>query len=98
MFPLLIIFFVKGTAATVAWYNEVKNYNFSAPGFSSETGHFTQVVWKATQIFGAGFALGDNGHSVYVVAQYSPSGNYKGKYEANVLPEQPHCQNTELAS
>jgi uncharacterized protein YkwD len=26
-----------------AWYSEEKNYNYNKPGFSSSTGHFTQV-------------------------------------------------------
>jgi hypothetical protein len=30
-------------AAIDAWYNEVKQYNFDRPGYSSGTGHFTQV-------------------------------------------------------
>ena len=29
--------------AVDAWYGEVSSYNFSKPGFSSSTGHFTQV-------------------------------------------------------
>ena len=31
------------TAATQAFYNEIKDYDFNKPGFSLETGHFTQV-------------------------------------------------------
>ena len=31
--------------AVDAWYGEVSSYNFSKPGFSSSTGHFTQV-WR----------------------------------------------------
>ena len=31
------------TAATKAFYGEVKNYDFNKPGFSRNTGHFTQV-------------------------------------------------------
>lgn len=30
-------------AATQAFYNEIKDYDFNKPGFSLETGHFTQV-------------------------------------------------------
>ena len=37
---------VSGTMAVDAWYNEVGKYNFAKPGFSMQTGHFTQVVWK----------------------------------------------------
>ena len=29
----------------VAWYDELADYNYAEPGFTPETGHFTQVVW-----------------------------------------------------
>lgn len=33
-------------------YDEVVNYNFTMPGFSPSTGHFTQVVWKSSSQLG----------------------------------------------
>ena len=28
------------------WYEEIRNYDYSKPGFSAATGHFTQVnLW-----------------------------------------------------
>jgi hypothetical protein len=53
-------------AATSAWYDEIKLYNWSKPGFSSGTGHFTQVVWKGSQKVGFGFASNKKGQDFIV--------------------------------
>nr|ACD54644.1 cysteine-rich secretory protein-2-like protein [Adineta vaga] len=76
---------IDGSTATANWYDEVKKYNFNRPGFSMGTGHFTQVVWKATQRLGVGFAFTSDRKGVYVVAQYSPAGNFQGQFPNNVL-------------
>jgi hypothetical protein len=85
------IFFVvvQGTAATNAWYNEIENYDFSNPGFSQNTGHFTQVIWKGSTKLGVGFAFTENGDNGFVVAQYSPPGNVIDAFAENVL--EPNC-------
>lgn len=79
-------------AAINAWYVEVSKYDFNNPGFSETTGHFTQVVWKATQQMGCGGALCSNmfpGITVkYIVCQYSPPGNVIGSFPENVFPLQ----------
>lgn len=75
-----------GTEATDSWYDEIESYNFNYPGFSMDTGHFTQVVWKGSNKLGVGFALTGDGRSLYVVAQYSPPRNYMGQFGKNVLP------------
>ncbi|KAF5374358.1 hypothetical protein D9758_004712 [Tetrapyrgos nigripes] len=31
------------------WMDEASKYDYNNPGFSSDTGHFAQVVWKATK-------------------------------------------------
>jgi len=76
------------TDASVAWYEEVNNpgYDFNNPGFSSGTGHFTQLVWVASTK--VGFGVASDGNQKHVVARYSPRGNFGGNadYEANVLP------------
>ena len=78
-------------AATDAWYNEIKDYNFANPGFSSATGHFTQVVWKSTTKIGFGVAFGQmksgayTFNCAYVVANYKEPGNYLGQFPTNVL-------------
>lgn len=38
--------------AVGAWVNERDKFNFENGGFSGLTGHFTQVVWKATSRIG----------------------------------------------
>ena len=48
------------------------------------TGHFTQVVWKDTRQLGCGLAI-NRKNKVYGVCDYSPPGNYEGKYKENVL-------------
>ena len=57
-----------------------------APG--KKTGHFTQVVWKATTHFGIGYAT--NEKACFIVAQYLPQGNMDGleSFKANVKPLQ----------
>ncbi|KAI4890044.1 hypothetical protein NFI96_014715, partial [Prochilodus magdalenae] len=77
---------LTGAEAVESWYSEIKDYDFSKPGFQSNTGHFTQVVWKATTEIGLGFAT--DGNTVFVVGQYRPAGNMTnaGYFEKNVLP------------
>ncbi|XP_056123435.1 uncharacterized protein glipr2 isoform X4 [Rhinichthys klamathensis goyatoka] len=78
---------LKGREAVESWYSEIKDYNFSRPGFTSKTGHFTQVVWKDTKELGVGLAT--DGNTTFVVGQYLPAGNISnaGYFERNVLPE-----------
>lgn len=73
------------------WYDEVAAYNYNNPGFSSSTGHFTQVVWKNSTQLGCGAAKGvktlggTTYNAFYLVCQYSPAGNVQGQFGANVL-------------
>ncbi|XP_073321443.1 uncharacterized protein [Pagrus major] len=77
---------LTGKEAVESWYSEIKDYNWGSPGFGSDTGHFTQVVWKESTQLGVGLAT--NGNQVYVVGQYRPAGNMNTKeyFEKNVLP------------
>jgi len=76
-------------AATEAWYSEIEEYDFASPGFNPRTGHYTQVVWKATTMVGCGYAItstSKNNTSIsYVVCNYSPPGNYVNDFSGNVL-------------
>jgi len=70
------------------WYSEEPEYDYSNPGFSSDTGHFTQVVWKGTTEIGCGFKSGCTtslGANVWV-CQYNPPGNHIGYFAGNVFP------------
>uniref|UniRef100_A0A0K0DVX1 SCP domain-containing protein n=1 Tax=Strongyloides stercoralis TaxID=6248 RepID=A0A0K0DVX1_STRER len=66
------------------WYDEVKYYDFNKPGFTSKTGHFTQLVWKNSKQ--VGFGITEKNGIVYVVCRYFPPGNYLGQFEKNVFP------------
>lgn len=80
-------------AAISAWYAENQYYSYSNPKFSSNTGHFTQVVWKSTKRVGCAF-VSCNGKKgtpgMYLVCEYSPAGNITnpGYFAQNVTP--PH--------
>ncbi|XP_041793673.1 Golgi-associated plant pathogenesis-related protein 1-like [Chelmon rostratus] len=77
---------LTGKEAVDSWYSEIKDYSWSRPGNSDETGHFTQVVWKESTKLGVGMAT--NGNKAFVVGQYRPAGNMIGReyFEKNVLP------------
>ncbi|KAG2198315.1 hypothetical protein INT47_003028 [Mucor saturninus] len=58
-----------------AWYSEIKDYDFSKPGFDPYTGHFTQVVWHNTKKIGCGVTQCDNIQGGLYVCEYEPRGN-----------------------
>ncbi|GIM12026.1 hypothetical protein Vretimale_15481 [Volvox reticuliferus] len=85
------------------WYDEVIHYNFSAlypfqENWPKKTGHFTQLVWKATTKLGCGYALKDmpmnigtktyTGGCKMVVCRYREHGNVAIDYYfiKNVIP------------
>ena len=69
------------------WYKEIEKYDFDNPGFSSETGHFTTLVWKNSQSFGIGYAYNKDTDESYVVFNTYKPGNYIGEFKDNVLPQ-----------
>ena len=77
---------LSGTNPTQSWYDEIKDYKYSAPGFAAATGHFTQVVWKGTTKVGFGVGFTADRKRSFVVASYSPPGNYLNQFAQNVLP------------
>ncbi|CAF3921537.1 unnamed protein product [Rotaria sp. Silwood1] len=76
---------INGSWPVTSWYNESVYYNFSSPGFSSSTGHFTQLVWQSTTVFGISICCISNNTQCYVVANYYPAGNYGNQFAQNVL-------------
>ena len=64
--------------STIAWYNEVQDYDPAEPGFSSATGHYTQVVWNETRRIGCGVAYGCRSWMTTFVCNYWPAGNVLG--------------------
>jgi hypothetical protein len=68
------------------WYNEISLYDFNNPTFSSETGHFTCLVWKSSTRFGMGISLDTTNNTVDVTMNTSPPGNVMGQFAENVLP------------
>lgn len=74
---------LTGRKATEMWYDEIKDYNFNKPGFNSNTGHFTQVVWVDSVELGVAKATAKNGMQ-FVVARYFPPGNILGRFPDNV--------------
>lgn len=67
-----------------SWYDEVRDFSYGyEPRGRVTTGHFTQLVWKASKRLGVGLAKTHTG-KVVVVCNYDPSGNVAGQYNANV--------------
>lgn len=73
-----------------AWGNERREYDFGDGGFGEDTGHFTQLVWKATRSVGCGREACNGRGKVggwFVVCEYWPPGNVKGGYKSQVQKE-----------
>jgi uncharacterized protein YkwD len=67
------------------WYREVEKYRFARGKFSMSTGHFTQLVWRATRRVGCALSACDNGLEL-LVCNYDPPGNVDTLFAENVLP------------
>uniref|UniRef100_A0A6P7GVH5 Golgi-associated plant pathogenesis-related protein 1-like n=1 Tax=Diabrotica virgifera virgifera TaxID=50390 RepID=A0A6P7GVH5_DIAVI len=69
--------------AVKEWYDEVKRHTFGVERVNQGSLHFTQVIWKESKELGIGMAKNKRGQT-YVVANYSPRGNYIGQFVENV--------------
>lgn len=81
-------FKVNGHTPVDTWYEEVAQHPFGKEPSSLKSGHFSQVIWKSSEYLGVGVAKNTQG-SIYVVANYSPAGNFVGHYVENVPPVKP---------
>ena len=66
--------------------NKGNKINDKKQGWSSETGGFTQMIWKATKKIGCASALVKGQDKSYAVCVYYPAGNWEGEFEENVFP------------
>ena len=71
--------------AVNAWYSEVSNYDYNNPGFSMNTGHFTQLVWINTKYIGCSQTVCPQLRGTFYGCKFDPPGNYNGQYQTNVL-------------
>jgi len=78
-------FCLKGTEAVDSWYEEsLHSYDYSQEPTDTESGHFTQLVWKRSERIGVGLAKSSAGRHI-VVIKYDPPGNFIGQYTHNVM-------------
>jgi len=61
------------------WYDQRQKYDIHNESSATD---FTQLVWKKSNKIGVGHAY--NGHKLYVIVLYKPSGNIRGQFATNV--------------
>ncbi|KAI1479089.1 PR-1-like protein [Daldinia eschscholtzii] len=66
------------------WAHEAVQYDFDYPGFSEETGHFTQLVWQDTTDVGCDAKLCPGNYGWYLACEYWPRGNIIGAFRDEV--------------
>lgn len=71
------------TGCVDLWGNERAHYHWGDPGFSEQTGHFTQLVWKNSTEVGCGRKLCGK-ESWFLVCEYWPRGNVIGEFADEV--------------
>ena len=76
---------VTGKTASEKWYEEVSQYDFSNPHYIPGTGHFTQLVWKASKQIGCGAAC-NSYNNCFLTCNYYPPGNDLSYFANNVFP------------
>ncbi|BGP39391.1 hypothetical protein JCM10449v2_003329 [Rhodotorula kratochvilovae] len=77
--------------AVNSWNSEESMYDYNNPGFTHDTGHFTQTVWVGTKSVGCAMGtcmglMSSGEWAIYYVCEYYPAGNWEGQFPENVLP------------
>lgn len=90
-------FKLNGKEPVNVWYEDIKYHPFGKEPNDLKSGHFTQIVWKTSQFLGVGVAKSSQGN-IYIVANYSPAGNFVGHFVENVLPLKPSLENSDSDS
>lgn len=75
--------YVGGEEPVDAWYDEINEYDYSNPGYSEATGHFTQLIWASTTAVGCAEVKCDNAWRQYTICEYYPPGNVLSTDPAN---------------
>uniref|UniRef100_A0A6E8VQ35 SCP domain-containing protein n=1 Tax=Anopheles coluzzii TaxID=1518534 RepID=A0A6E8VQ35_ANOCL len=80
---------LSGQEVATYWYSTSRRYDyFKEPHLlhtNVNTGHFSQMVWRASRYFGVSKSISKTG-KLFVVAYYYPAGNVMGEFRPNVLP------------
>ncbi|XP_065086620.1 uncharacterized protein LOC135708437 isoform X1 [Ochlerotatus camptorhynchus] len=80
---------LSGQEVATYWYSTSRRYDYFKESHllhtNVNTGHFSQMVWRASKYFGVSKSISKTG-KLFVVAYYYPSGNVMGEFHQNVLP------------
>ncbi|KAL1595674.1 hypothetical protein SLS60_009363 [Paraconiothyrium brasiliense] len=90
----------NASQSIIAWGHERVDYDFKKGEFTHETGHFSQLVWKATKTVGCGRTECDGqdkgkAPGWFVVCEYYPPGNVIGSFIQNVQAQVPEDEQPE---
>ncbi|XWX00570.1 hypothetical protein V2A60_008591 [Cordyceps javanica] len=83
------------------WGEERERHKYDQAGYSAESGHFTQMVWKATTQLGCAVKLCKDKKGMdtsHVACEYEPIGNWAGQFRQNVGPYKPDTDGNETDS